>query len=375
MPGWWEQSNSVEVLGKAKECFQELARHCLLQHATTCRNTIGPRATTLQVLSLSDGSINEPENVPSSVLLAHAFATLELETWPAGLERVKIFGADVANPLVRRCDQQTHSWMPPWLELQHVCLDNQKNFKPQLRKCGLSEHSLTFDVVFMRQGLCYCQDRSFHHRPPEALTMSGIEEENISSGPSGTYFLERFFRHGRPSYRKGGFLLHWRPQQKDWVLEDSRTGYVWANVCKDCGSPALALEAWFKWNGKDFVTDGDVSCTVTGTCPWRCPASDCKCCAGISMCAATMHIFMTNVANVLNKDNPQAFAYLLGGLYTGTSDEVEGFYLEVEKATDHFNLMNSDMCAHVLRRQEDEDTEDDPARYWNQIHGLLLSTH
>merc|ERR1719313_3137522 len=65
MPGWWEQSNSVEVLGKAKECFQELARHCLLQHATTCRNTIGPRATTLQVLSLSDGSINEPENVPS----------------------------------------------------------------------------------------------------------------------------------------------------------------------------------------------------------------------------------------------------------------------------------------------------------------------
>lgn len=84
---------------------------------------------------------------------------------------------------------------------------------------------------------------------------------------------------------------------------------------------------------------------------------------------------MSNVADVLNKDNPRAFAYLLGGCYTGTLDEVEGFYLEVEKATKQFNSKNAYFCAHVLRRQEDEDTEDDPARYWNQVHGLLLCTH
>lgn len=79
---------------------------------------------------------------------------------------------------------------------------------------------------------------------------------------------------------------------------------------------------------------------------------------------------MSSVADVLNKDNPRAFAYLLGGLYTGTPDEVEDFYLEVEKATDHFNASNSSICAHVLRRQKGED---EPGSYWNQVHGLLLS--
>lgn len=198
---------------------------------------------------------------------------------PTGLQHVKIFGADVANslgPALQYTDPETGSrrpsWMPPWLELKHVCLDNSKSFKHQLTKCGLCTHSAKFDVVLMRQGLCYCEDPSYEVCPPEELIVAGITGEDLSDGPSGDYVLEPFMRNGRPSYRNGKYLLHWRSESSDWaIVEDNETGYVWANNHKESGSPALAQAPWFVWNGEDFVIDQDVSCIIAGACPWKRP--------------------------------------------------------------------------------------------------------
>jgi len=65
-----------------------------------------------------------------------------------------------------------------------------------------------------------------------------------------------------------------------------------------------------------------------------------------------MQTFISHVADVLNKNNPLAFALLHGGHYTGTTDEVNEFYVETEKAVQQFNSKNSDVFADVLRRQE-----------------------
>jgi hypothetical protein len=305
---------------------------------------------------------------------------LEDGSWPIGLERIKIFGADVQNPIDHCREAQELSWMPPWLELQYVCLDNQKDFRPQLHECGLYSHSEMFDIVVMRQGLCYCEDHSFQCRPPREVKLAGVAGDpsswrKDSEGPSGIYGLEQEFRNGRPSYRNGKFLLHWRPDRYDWIVaEDDEAGAVWANVCKDSGSPALAQGTWYVWDGNDYVLDEGVCCHVPGPCPWRRPPCDCKCCAGISLDAVAMQSFIGRVAAVIDQDNPKAFAFLHSGYYKGVPDEVGEFELELEMAAEQFNSSKSCMCASVLRRHKSQDAEDgSPMRYWNQVNGLLLS--
>jgi len=365
--GWWRKSSSRnKVLGPLKDCMQSLAQYCLLA-------VQAPQTTTLRVLSLSDGSVNESTTVPTSVLLSHAFASLGMNAWPLGLERVKIFGADVRNPGFQCVQSQTQSsQLPPWVELQHVHLDNEKNFKPQLYKfCQCRK----FDVILMRQGLCYCQDHSFECLPPEELHLAGVQGEESSDGPSGTYVLEPYFTYGRPSYRKGSFLLHWRPDSHDWaVVEDNDQHYVWAKAVKDCGSPAVAQSPWYVWDGKDFVINKGISCELTGPTPWKRPPHACKCCAGISLHARAMQIFMGRVAAVLDEHQPKAFAFLLGGHYQGTRDEVDEFQLELERAAERFNSTNSRIRATILRKQEKEDGTTAPGCYnWCCMSGLLIS--
>ena len=95
---------SLKVLGDSKECMQSFAQHCLL-------SVQAPYKTTLTLLSLSDGYMNHSECVPTSVLLAHAFASLDVDALPAGLERIRIFGADIQNPRVQCLKPQTFSWI------------------------------------------------------------------------------------------------------------------------------------------------------------------------------------------------------------------------------------------------------------------------
>jgi len=348
--GWWRKSSSKKVLGYLKDCMQSLAQQCLL--AVQAQKT-----TTLRVLSLSDGSMNNSTLVPTSVLLSHAFASLGIDALPPGLERVKILGADMNNPWFQ-CDQsQTQSSsLPPWVELKHVHLDNEKNFKPQLYNSGQIQQLPKFDVILMRQGLCYCKDHSFECLPPEKLELAGIQGEDSSDGPSGTYVLEPVLRNGRPSYRRGKFVLHWRPPCYDWiVVEDTPPHFVWANVVNDRGSPALAQTPWYVWDGKDYAINERVSCEVTGPKPWKRPPHACKCCGGISLHAAAMQSFMGRVAAVLDENQPKAFALLQGGHYQGTRHEVEEFELELERAAERFNSTNSRIIATILRKQKKED--------------------
>jgi len=390
--GWWRKRSSEKVLGGMMECMQSLAQHCL--------QAVQAPATTLRVLSLSDGSVNHTNQVPTSVLLAHAFASIGKDALPPGLESVQIFGADNENPKSKfecqiglqmvpprlqqglnciMCTQTELSWLPPWVELQHVHLDNTKDFKPQLYKSGQgdTEHPSKFDVVLMRQGLCYCRDHSFHCSPPETLELAGIQGDGGSGEPSGTYVLQpgQRLQPGQcccpPSWRKGKYILHFRSSHSDWVVQDSAASFVWAKLPKRCGNPVLACCPWQVWEGKGYVSksEEEASCEVAGRPPWRRPPHACKCCAGISLNAPALQSFMLRVAAVLDENQSKAFAFLHGGFYRGTRDEVEEFQVELETAAERFSSANSSIQAIVLRRQEGDEAI---TPYWARMKGLLL---
>jgi len=234
-----------------------------------------------------------------------------------------------------------------------------------------------FDVILMRQGLCYC-DRSCHVKcpPPKKLDLAGIER-GFSYGPSGTYVKEPISYNGRPSYRKGSFRLYWRPESPScsccgsWnVADDNEQRFVCAFVKTDRVSPALAQTPWYVWDGQDYVIDEGISCEVIGPTPWKRPLHECQCCGGIPLHAGAMQCFMRRVAAALDEHQPKAFALLQAGTYEGTREEVEEFQSELEKAAERFNSTNSRIRATILRRQE---KEDGTTVGHCCINGLLLS--
>jgi len=254
-------------------------------------------------------------------------------------------------------------------------LDNKKDLAYQL----YDQHLLKFDVVLMRQGLCFCRDLSFDCQPPSQLYLAGLPWKGIYNGPSsGTYVLEPNFRNGRPSYRRGRFLLHWRPEgpppesgSGDWiVVGDDDEHFIWANVVHDRGSPALAQNPWYFWDGKEYVIDENISCEVAGPVPWKRPPHACECCGGISLNAGAIQSFMGRVAAMLDEHQPNAFALLQGGLYQGTRDEVEVFQSELQRAVNRYNWDNHGIRATALRRQE---KGDGTTHGFSCISGLLLS--
>ena len=377
LSGWQGKSSGGEVLGHLKDCMESLAEHCL-RSVQECPHT----GATLRVLSLSDGCVNDPRVVPSSVMLGRAFTSLGRGALPRHLHRVKICGANVDNPRPEHAGSPAQaSWVPPWLEMQHVRLDNEMPFAPQIRQWGHttakdSQHK--FDIIWMRQGLCYCKDHSFDCLPPEKLEVTGGDLVKAS----GIYNLAPQFRNGRPAYAKGGrFALYWRPYPRaDWVIEEygCEMGYdwslIWANVVKDCGIPACAQAPWYVWNGKtkEYVIDRGVSCEVSGQ--WssygRHPPHACKCCGGIPLHAEAIEQFMGRVAAVLDEGQPKAFAFLHSGFYQGRREEVAAFYSELENAAKKFNSASTSTVATILRKQ---DGCDETTPYWGRIDGLLLS--
>ena len=94
--GWWRKNSSGKILGHLRDCMESLVEHCLLSV-----QGLSEKASTLRVLSLSDGCVNDERVVPSSVLLARAFASLDKSIFPPDLKWVKIVGADVRCR--RRC--------------------------------------------------------------------------------------------------------------------------------------------------------------------------------------------------------------------------------------------------------------------------------
>ena len=375
--GWWRKRATGGVLGHMKGCMESLAEHCLASV-----HVVPQRPTTLRVLSLSDGCINDSKIVPSSVLLAGAFTSLDKSKFPGDLKRIQIFGADVENPRIERLvPLKQASWVPSWVELQHLRLDNQTHFGPQIDEFFVGSSHLEspkkFDIILMRQGLCYCKDHSFDCRPPEKLEITGVkwESHECDPGASGTYILEPDFRNGRPIYKNGSrFVLRWRAHPGyDWIIEENGTRDVWAKVCVDCGNPAVAQASWYAWDGKEYVKDDGISCKVA--CEWssyqKPPPHGCKCCGGIPLDAEAIESFMGRVAAVLDERQPNAFAFLHSGHYQGQQEEVEEFHLELERAACRFNsAKHASFVATVLRKEENCD---ETTPYWQRIDGLLLS--
>ena len=126
---WWRRENGStrKLLGHLTDCMQALAQHCLESVKGA------PRKTTLRVLSLSDGCVDDLRQVPSSVLLARALASLDDDVFPRRLQQIEIFGADIENPRYKQIDSlQKAEWVPPWLQLRHVRLDNETDFHTQI---------------------------------------------------------------------------------------------------------------------------------------------------------------------------------------------------------------------------------------------------
>lgn len=310
-------------------------------------------------------------------MLAHAFASLGKRVPPAGLKSVHIFGADVGNPRTHWSEPQLRlPKVPSWVQLSMLQLDNNNNFISQLYDGCQCKAEHKFDAVVMRQGLCFCEDVSWYAHPPHELNLLC---KMGSSMISGIYKLEReLYYERRPAYRHGSFLLFWRPWAADWAIV-SRNGFgeVFAFVEANVGSPALARDKWQVWDGCRFQADPGTYFDVVGTPAWKQAPSACKCCGGISLCAAAIGSFMDRVVSVLNEAQPKAFALLHGGLCAGTAQEVSEIHAELGKAVHAFNARASKShlqgkCAFLATLLEKQRQGVETVPFWERLDGILL---
>mmetsp|Transcript_14036 Transcript_14036/g.25277 ORF Transcript_14036/g.25277 Transcript_14036/m.25277 type:complete len:433 (+) Transcript_14036:46-1344(+) len=371
-PGWWRTCHSNQLLGGLAEPIQAMAKQII--------ETVNPgQSSALRVLSLADGSMLNNCKVPTSVLLAHSFASLGISALPLGVKRVVIFGADSGN--CRNKPQSKLPYLPKWIELRSLEVNNQEDLVSQFTtQCRMPPK---FDAVVMRQGLCFCEDLSWEVIPPKEVQIVGLQAI-AGCQCCGTFILEPHLLNGRPCYKRGKFLLFWRPSEGccsmgccsggDWaVVGDHGVGDALAFVRDDVGNPSLAREPWHVWDAKkwEFKVHYAVSCILMRKAPWSRPPSARRCCAGIPLHAKDMLSFMNNIAMMLDEDTPRAFALLHGGLYAGTQPEVNELHAELEEAVRLFNsehTSNGGILATTLKKSEAE-----KVHYWERFDGLLLS--
>lgn len=369
--GWWQKHTSEEILGDAAEGMYEMAKKVM--------ESIRGDSTTLRVLSLADGSMRSCCMVPTSVLLAHAFASLGIYALHPGVHRVVIFGADAGN--YKDKPQGKLPSLPKWIELKSVVLDNQKDLALQLsNQCEMPTPK--FNAVVMRQGLCFCEDLSWDALPPNQVHLVGMPAGVIGCNCGGLFVLEDYY-NGRPAYRRGELLLQWRLIEDDfwaWALVGNYGyGDILAYVACDVGNPALAREAWLVWDRikHAYVVKFKVACELRSIPPWKREPKSCQCCAGISLHSNDIRSFMKNVAAVLDEAAPRAFALLHSGWYNGTRPEVQEFHSELEEAVQHFNSEVSDAAepstyGHILATILKKPNEK-YFFYWQFHDGLLLA--
>lgn len=375
--GWWRKCSSVCLLGDMIEPMQAMAKLAM--------EAVDPgQSSSLRVLSLADGSMRAPSKVPSSVLLAHAFASLGISALPLGVRRVVIFGADAGNCKAK--PQGKLPSLPDWIELNSLEVNNQENLASQIAsQCA---GPVKFDAVVMREGLCFCQDLSWESKPPGEVRLVGLPAHVAGRNCCGRFTLLPVLLNDRPAYSKGKLVLSWRPSEASsccgcggvWAVAyldrlDDILAYTEDNV----GNPALAHEPWCIWDRKkqDHKVHDAIACKLIGKPPWCRPPSLCQCCAGISLHAEELLSFMNNVAMVLDEATPGAFALLHGGVYAGTQPEVKELHDELEEAVLLFNTKALDPAEHTsdgsilattLRKPKAE-----KAHYGEFLDGLLLS--
>mmetsp|Transcript_119257 Transcript_119257/g.338140 ORF Transcript_119257/g.338140 Transcript_119257/m.338140 type:complete len:525 (+) Transcript_119257:35-1609(+) len=365
-PRWRCAPNSAELLGTHVNMMSSTA-HYLFDVAASCWDT----HRGMRLLSAADGCSDDTQldqqarYVPTSVMLAHAFA-ISNGVWHDERTRVRLYGGDVRNPISYWWQQQFLPWqMPRWLEHRFLALDNTRDLGPQLYNNHQCQEGQLFDAVFMRQGLCFCDDPSKTSTAwPREVSISRAQTSDVC----GVYILEPYLFEGRPEYRRGTCVLRWCPAHWSWAVLDAAGG-TWAYARGDVGHPALARGQWAVWDGVAHNTDRSFTCDLFppgGSPPWHRPPEQRACCAGVTGDYVSILRLLQRVVAILDDRQPHSFGLLHGAWTNGTQAEVEQVHRHIVEATRLFNEQRSGVhAATVLHRTT-------AAEYWLQCDGIVL---
>lgn len=381
LPGWRNARDSNEILGTCADMMAQTAKYIV--------DVISSPGHTMRLLSAADGCADDTQTdaqaryVPTSVMLAHSLAMSG--AWPDLYGRVRVFGADVRNALIPWWLPQDLPWrFPGWIEHRFLSLDNTRDFESQLYATAQCEEDLRFDVVLLRQGLCFCDDPSKTSLAwPREVSVVCERAMNVAVGDPaavgmaalaatcGVYQLEPLLFEGRPSYRRGGCFLRWCSSRLEWAILDSEGG-AWAYARGDLGHPALARGPWTVWDGTNHVVETTFSCNLVqpaSTPPWQRPPSQRICCCGVPGDAGSVLQLLLRIATILDCRNPDSFCLLHGAWTNGTQTEVDQLHQQLEDAVRLFNERRA-FCglphaACVLWRTAAKE-------YWLQCDGIVL---
>jgi len=363
-PNWRRARDSNEILGPYAQLMYNTAQYVF---DVICG---GQECNTVRLLSAADGVADDRQTdvqaryVPTSVMLAHAFAASS-GVWQDSRTMVRLYGGDVRNPCSPWWQPQGLPWqMPFWLQHRFVALDNTHDLAVQLSTGAQCADQPKFDVVLVRQGLCFCDDPS---KTSPAWPTEVLVSRSQDSAVCGLYHLEPLLNEGRPAYRKGHILLKWSIARGEWAVVDAAGG-AWACVRGDVGHPVLARGPWTVWNGHAHVTDASFACdlAIPGTPPWQRPPPQRMCCCGVPGDALSVFSLLQRVAALLDARQLHSFGLLHGAWTNGTKCEVEQLHQQIEEAARLFNEHRIGLhIAAVLRRTAAKE-------YWLQCDGIIL---
>lgn len=363
-PGWRRARDSNEILGPYAQLMYNTAQYIF---DVICG---GQACNTVRLLSAADGVADDRQTdiqaryVPTSVMLAHAYASSS-GVWQDSRTMVRLYGGDVRNPCMPWWQPQALPWqMPIWLQHRFVALDNTHDLSVQLSNGAQCVDQPLFDVVLVRQGLCFCDDPS---KTSPAWPTEVLVSRSQDSAVCGLYHLEPLLVEGRPAYRKGHILLKWCTARGEWAVLDAAGG-AWACVRGDVGHPVLARGPWTVWNGHAHVTDASFACDLAmpGTPPWQKPPPQRMCCCGVPGDALSVFSLLQRVAALLDTRQLHSFGLLHGAWTNGTKCEVEQLHQQIEEAARLFNEHRAGLhVAAVLRRTAAKE-------YWLQCDGIIL---
>lgn len=361
---WRSASGSAELLGTYAGVMADTSRY--IWDVVAEQATVG----SLRILSAADGCADDtlPDTqanfVPTSVMLAHSMATSQ-GNWQHQQTRIHLYGGDLRNAVSPWWQPQQHPWpLPPYIDHRFVALDNTVDFAPQLFSNSQCEVDTQFDVVLIRQGLCFCDDpsKTSPSWPPEVIVSRSQE-----SVVSGMYFLEPQLWEGRPAYRKGEIVLQWCPARLEWAILDA-SGGAWAYSRGDVGHPSLARAPWTVWDGTQHVSDASFTCDLAqqGAPPWHRPPGQRLCCCGVAGDSMGVLGLLHRVAAILDQRQPNSFALLHGAFTSGTKIEVDQLHDQIKEATWLYNEQRRHAyVATVLWRTA-------ATQYWLQCDGIIL---
>ncbi|CAE7319033.1 unnamed protein product [Symbiodinium pilosum] len=271
LPGWRSIKDSTEILGNCAEIINSTCKYIF----DVLSGSEGRWNGCVKILSAADGCADDmlqeaqARYVPTSVMLAHSFSS-SAGAWSDYRTKIRVYGGDVRNPVMPYWQPQALPWQfPMYLDHRFIFLDNTQDFASQLYGHGQCEVGQLFDVVLLRQGLCFCDDPSKTSTAwPLEVSLSCTSCANCRASLSpdqlrvqdpasvrvtaicGVYRLEPFLCENRPAYRLGRCVLRWCPDRLEWAVLDDADGGAWAFARGDLGHPILSRGPWTVWDGQ-----------------------------------------------------------------------------------------------------------------------------